>query len=332
MKPRERPARPGPRASAVALFLTLLVAAPICAQSVALQVGRFLADEEMTVYRAGVALPLTGPIGVQLHGTTLQSAATNGRNLWGIGVDATLFQGGRRGVYAIGGVSGGAVTGGGREAWGSWSAGLGYEAVLANVIALGVEGRWRDLSWDRQKGMEVSARLGLSFGTGSSPPPRGPLPPRPNRAPLPLPPPRAGAGVRGGARVPTIVDSVLATARDAMGRRYQFGGVGEGDDGFDCSGLIQYAYGEHGITLPRRSVDQAKQGNLIDRRLDALRPGDILTFSNRGGVVTHVGLYLGRGKFIHSASRGVQESTLSDADPYGRWWYQRWVGARRVVE
>ena len=61
-------------------------------------------------------------------------------------------------------------------------------------------------------------------------------------------------------------------------------------------------------------------------------PGDLLTFSNRGGRVTHVGMYLGEGRFIHSATRGVQVSALSDDDPYGRWWYQRWVGARRILE
>jgi cell wall-associated NlpC family hydrolase len=48
--------------------------------------------------------------------------------------------------------------------------------------------------------------------------------------------------------------------------------------------------------------------------------------------VSHVGLYIGDGRFIHSASRGVQISVLSDDDPYGRWWFKRWVGARRIIE
>jgi cell wall-associated NlpC family hydrolase len=63
-----------------------------------------------------------------------------------------------------------------------------------------------------------------------------------------------------------------------------------------------------------------------------LLPGDLLTFSNRGGPVTHVGLYIGERRFIHSATRGVQVSLLSQDDPYGRWWYVRWVGVRRIVE
>jgi cell wall-associated NlpC family hydrolase len=69
----------------------------------------------------------------------------------------------------------------------------------------------------------------------------------------------------------------------------------------------------------------------VKTSLAALAPGDLLTFSNRGGPVTHVGLYVGEGRFIHSASHGVQVSTLSGDDPYGRWWYVRWVGARRLV-
>jgi cell wall-associated NlpC family hydrolase len=129
----------------------------------------------------------------------------------------------------------------------------------------------------------------------------------------------------------TLTDSIIATATEAMGRPYAFGGTGADGEGFDCSGLIQYAYGKHGITLPRRSTDQAREGRKIDRELKRLAAADILTFSNRGGQVTHVGLYMGAGRFIHSASSGVQVSTLSAEDPYGRWWYKRWVGVRRIV-
>ena len=116
-----------------------------------------------------------------------------------------------------------------------------------------------------------------------------------------------------------------------MGRPYEYGGTGENGEGFDCSGLIQYAYAKHGIVLPRRSTDQARQGTKVDPKLERLRPGDLLTFSNRGGPVTHVGLYVGQSRFIHSATKGVQISTLSAVDPYGRWWYRRWVGVRRLI-
>jgi cell wall-associated NlpC family hydrolase len=124
---------------------------------------------------------------------------------------------------------------------------------------------------------------------------------------------------------------VIASAVDAMGRPYEYGGTGENGEGFDCSGLIQYSYGKHGISLPRRSTEQAREGRKVERALQKLKPGDLLTFSNRGGRVTHVGLYMGAGRFIHSATRGVQVSNLSAEDPYGRWWYQRWVGVRRIL-
>jgi cell wall-associated NlpC family hydrolase len=129
----------------------------------------------------------------------------------------------------------------------------------------------------------------------------------------------------------SLADSIIATATEAMGRPYEYGGTGAGEDGFDCSGLIQYAYGKHGIQLPRRSVEQAREGRKVERKLNLLAPADILAFSNRGGPVTHVGLYIGDGRFIHSATRGVQVSVLSAEDPYGRWWYKRWVGVRRIV-
>jgi cell wall-associated NlpC family hydrolase len=70
----------------------------------------------------------------------------------------------------------------------------------------------------------------------------------------------------------------------------------------------------------------------VSKNPTRLLPGDLLTFSNRGGPVTHVGLYVGNGRFIHSATRGVQVSVLSVDDPYGRWWWKRWVGVRRIVE
>jgi len=140
---------------------------------------------------------------------------------------------------------------------------------------------------------------------------------------------RGRAIVRGDAAA--LVREVIRIAEGEIGRRYQLGGRGEAGDGFDCSGLIQYAYARLGITLPRRSLDQATQGSRIEKRALLLRAGDILTFSSSGGRVTHVGLYMGDGRFIHSASKGVQVSRLTEDDPYGRWWHRRWVGVRRIV-
>jgi cell wall-associated NlpC family hydrolase len=127
---------------------------------------------------------------------------------------------------------------------------------------------------------------------------------------------------------------IVGTAREAMGRPYRLGGRGDDGRGFDCSGLIQFAYGQHGITLPRVSVDQAQTGVGIPREVEQLLPGDLLTFSRKpgGAQVSHIGMYVGDGRFIHSSSsRGVMESALDEKDPEGRWWARRWVGARRVL-
>jgi cell wall-associated NlpC family hydrolase len=72
-------------------------------------------------------------------------------------------------------------------------------------------------------------------------------------------------------------------------------------------------------------------GLQIEREVEVLRPGDILGFASDGGGVSHVGMYLGSGDFIHSSSTGVRISSLTAADPDSRWWQQRWVAARRIL-
>jgi len=122
-----------------------------------------------------------------------------------------------------------------------------------------------------------------------------------------------------------IAGAVVETALDAIGTPYEWGGTSA--NGFDCSGLIRYAYGVHGIDLPRRSEDQLRMGFPVDLRLGALRPGDVLGFSGTpGGKATHVGLYVGKGQFIHSSTNGVRISDLTD--PY---WQEHFVAARRMV-
>ena len=122
-----------------------------------------------------------------------------------------------------------------------------------------------------------------------------------------------------------ISEAVVETALDAIGAPYRWGG--SGGSGFDCSGLIQYAYGQHGIELPRISRDQLRRGDPVDRSVDALESGDILGFSAAaGGEPMHVGLYVGDGRFIHSSTSGVRISDLSE--PY---WRRHFIVARRIV-
>ena len=303
------------------------------AQTVEARVGRFFDSGGWTTYRIGLRRPLIGILGVQFHGDLLRAVGASG-GMAGVGTDLTAFRKGVEGPYLVAGLSGGLGSQTSNDlsnGWSSWSAGVGYDVFPASFLSVGVEGRWRELSLGRRNGFELG--VGLTLHLGSSSPSAGP---RSVPGPVPF---SAGGGessppvppVAGQAGPASLADSIVATAAAAMGRPYEFGGTGAGGGGFDCSGLIQYAYKQHGIVLARRSVDQAKEGRKVDRKLDRLRPADLLTFTNRGGPVTHVGLYMGEGRFIHSATRGVQISTLSPADPYGRWWYKRWVGVRRIV-
>jgi hypothetical protein len=252
----------------------------------------------------------------------------------GLGLDLTAFRKGEEGPYLVAGISGGLGSESSNDftdVWGSWSAGAGYDVFPVSFMSVGAEARWRQLSLGRREGVEVGIGVALHLRRRVGSGPALPVVPRSDLSPDD--PGKSAYEASDTLRVlQGLNDSIVATATEAMGRPYTYGGTGEDGGGFDCSGLIQYSFGKHGIELPRRSIDQAREGRKIERRLKLLSPADILTFSNHGGKVSHVGLYIGEGRFIHSATRGVQVSVLSPDDPYGRWWYKRWVGVRRIVK
>jgi hypothetical protein len=320
------------RRLAVILSCGLLVRSSSAqAQAVEIRVGHFWDSTEWTTYRLGLSQPLSGVVGMRLHGELTRRFQGEAGRLAGIGADLTAFRKREGGPYLVAGLSGGMgseTSNDFSDPWGSWSLGGGYDLFPLSFLSVGAEGRWRGLSLGGSDGLELAISMGIHLG-GQRPS----SPPGPPSSTVPSPvqhdaPPLA---VDSQTAPLTLADSVIATATEAMGRPYEYGGTGENGEGFDCSGLIQYAYAQHGIVLPRRSTDQARQGTKVDRKLEKLRPGDLLTFSNRGGPVTHVGLYAGQGRFIHSATKGVQISTLSAVDPYGRWWFRRWVGVRRLI-
>jgi cell wall-associated NlpC family hydrolase len=118
--------------------------------------------------------------------------------------------------------------------------------------------------------------------------------------------------------------NLVATARRFIGSNYVSGGSSPG--GFDCSGFVSYVHRRHGISVSRSSRALFKQGSPVSR--DDLQPGDVLFFERtyRSGI-SHVGLYLGSGKFIHAANhRGGVKITDVDSDYYA----SRYVGARRM--
>ncbi|MEN6302853.1 MAG: SH3 domain-containing protein [Armatimonadia bacterium] len=118
--------------------------------------------------------------------------------------------------------------------------------------------------------------------------------------------------------------ALVATAKKYLGCAYVRGSSRAG--AFDCSGFTSYVHRRHGIDISRSSRSQFYQGSPISR--DDLQPGDVVFFENtyRAGI-SHVGMYIGKGKFIHAANRrgGVKITDL-DSDYYAR----RYVGARRM--
>ena len=117
--------------------------------------------------------------------------------------------------------------------------------------------------------------------------------------------------------------SALAVARRQVGKRYRYGGATP--EGFDCSGLVYYAYRQAGIPVPRTT--KALFGSARPVRLSELQPGDLLFFKVSSYSVSHVAIYAGNGSFIHAPSSGKRVSAASMDSPY---WRERLVRAGRI--
>lgn len=115
---------------------------------------------------------------------------------------------------------------------------------------------------------------------------------------------------------------VLDTAQQMLGVPYRSGG--SSPRGFDCSGLVSYSYKRAGIHIPRTTAQQYTQSQKIPRR--DLQSGDLVFFNLKGRKISHVGIYLDRGRFIHAPSSGKSVSIDSLENPY---WHSRYRGAGR---
>lgn len=118
---------------------------------------------------------------------------------------------------------------------------------------------------------------------------------------------------------------VVDRAKHALGTPYRFGGEAPG--GFDCSGLVRWAYKAAGVSLPRTAAEQSTVGMRVSGA-DRLKPGDILTF-RRGGGGYHSGIYIGDNKFIH-APRTNTRVRVESCDGY--FFKRSFVGARRIIQ
>jgi cell wall-associated NlpC family hydrolase len=135
---------------------------------------------------------------------------------------------------------------------------------------------------------------------------------------------RAGIGRFAGgilARTSRVAEALTRSALRFLGVPYVFGGTTA--SGFDCSGFVQHVFAMLGIDLPRTADAQYDVGH---RAVGGPHPGDLVFFDTYGGV-SHVGIYLGNGEFVHaSSSRGVMVSHLSES-----YWAARYVGAKRLI-
>jgi len=111
----------------------------------------------------------------------------------------------------------------------------------------------------------------------------------------------------------TVGDRAAAIALDQVGARYRYGGAGP--EGFDCSGLVHYAYGEAGLNVPRTTGQLWAAAEGIERA--ELQPGDLLFFRIEGKMA-HVGMYLGEGRFVHAPQSGRRVSVASLESPFYR--------------
>ena len=116
------------------------------------------------------------------------------------------------------------------------------------------------------------------------------------------------------------VSLVVTTSQKYIGAPYAPGGVSP--SGFDSSGFIQYVFKQHGISLPRSTADQFKMGTAVKD----LVSGDLVFFNTSGSGVSHVGIYIGNGRFISTTvNKGVKIDHLEDS-----YWAPRFMGGKRL--
>jgi cell wall-associated NlpC family hydrolase len=129
-------------------------------------------------------------------------------------------------------------------------------------------------------------------------------------------------------------EEIVETALDQVGEDYEYGGA-DPWDGFDCSGLVFYSYGENGIKLPRSSREQRKAGRHVN--FSEAKPADLLFYNFAGAkaasgkkppLALHVALYIGDGKAVHAP---VTDGEVEVIDVTKMYWRNRYLGARRII-
>lgn len=124
------------------------------------------------------------------------------------------------------------------------------------------------------------------------------------------------------ARTSKIARQLTSSALRFLGTPYVFGGTNS--SGFDCSGYVQHVFAMLGVSVPRTADAQYDAGHRV---LGGMKAGDLVFFHTYAPGVSHVGIYIGNGNFVHaSSSHGVMVSSLSDS-----YWAARYLGAKRLI-
>ncbi len=128
-------------------------------------------------------------------------------------------------------------------------------------------------------------------------------------------------------KVSDAASELVLSAMNFLGVRYRRGGTST-EDGFDCSGFTRHVFENSvGLLLPRRADEQARLPGLATVGRDELRPGDLVFFNTMRRTFSHVGIYVGDGKFIHAPKPGASVRIEDMREAY---WSKRYTGARRA--
>lgn len=128
-------------------------------------------------------------------------------------------------------------------------------------------------------------------------------------------------------RARDVASEMVMSAMNFLGVPYRRGGSSV-DEGFDCSGFTRHVFeGSLGLLLPRRADQQAQDSSLAKVQREELRPGDLVFFNTMRRAFSHVGIYVGEGKFIHAPRTGGE---VRIEDMRQAYWAKRFNGARRA--
>lgn len=175
---------------------------------------------------------------------------------------------------------------------------LGYIYAGKEVRVLGRNGNWLYIEYNGKKGYSsksywnISSKLFYSL-------------------------PTVGSTSSGSSTSTSTTGSKLVyQAKQLIGANYVYGGDSWSDGGFDCSGLTQYVYGKVGISIPRTATTQWNGTSNRSTYKSFRQIGDIVVLEDSSGYISHVGIYIGDNKMIHSPKPGYRVTTAS-LD----WWY-----------